>query len=149
MRPATVMEVERASADVVSLIQGLVIGAEAAMTASVVLGEEFRNADFTNAGWRVAAAKRLALLKLALLCCKSWSGVGDENGDPLPLNEQNLALLLRDPRIANAVSAAIEAPVHAEVAEKNGSAASLNGAAAADEPTARNAGEQTGPAPAA
>lgn len=149
VRAATTMEVERASAEVSLLAQGLVTGAESAMTASVVLGEEFRSADFTDMAWLTAAAKRLALLKLATKCCESWSGIGDENGVELPLNEQNLALLLRDPKIARSISEAIEAPVHAEIAEKNAFTASLNGGAVAGEPIAPNAGAQTSPAPAA
>jgi hypothetical protein len=149
VRAATTMEVERATGEVGLLVQGLVAGAESAMTASVVLGEEFRSADFTDMAWLTAAAKRLALLKLATKCCESWSGIGDENGAELALNEQNLALLLRDPKIARLISNAIEAPVHAEIAEKNGFTASLNGGAAAEEPIAPNADAQTSPVPAA
>ena len=149
VRPATVMETERALAEAGLLAQGLLAGAEAAMTATAALGEEFRDADFTNMSWLIAASKRIALLKLAMQCCDSWSGIGDEDSNPLPLDEQSMALLLRDPTIASKISRAIEAPVHAEIAEKKGSAASPNGAAVEAALTAPNAAAPASPVPAA
>jgi hypothetical protein len=119
VRPATAFETERVGAEVGKLMAGLVAGgAEAAEWAVPVLGEEFRDADFADAAWRTMAFRRLSLLKLAAHCCEEWSGIGDVNGAPLPLNEANLALALRDPTIAHRIGAAIERPVHAEASEK-------------------------------
>lgn len=147
VRPATDFEVSRASFEVSQLIAGLMIGEEAAAAAALALGEEFRSADFTDAGWRSAAAQRLSLLKLAVLCTESWEGIGDEDGAPLELSEPALALLLRDANVARKFGAAIEAAVHQEYKEKNASAASPNGGAGEGEPTAPNAGDPTSDAP--
>ena len=149
VRPATSFEVDRASYEVSHLLVGLMAGEEAAAAAALALGEEFREADFTDAGWRAAAAQRLSLLKLAVLCCEAWDGIGDEDGNPLPLSEASLALLLRNPQMARRFSEAIESAVNVEFKEKNVSAASPNGAAAAAGPTAPNAGAPKSDAPTA
>jgi hypothetical protein len=133
VRPATAMEIERVGAEVGKLMVGLLAGgAEATEGAALILGEEFRDADLADAAWRNMAFRRLSLLKLAARCCEEWSGIGDEHGEPLPLNEQNLALALRDPTIAHRIGAAIERPIHAEAVEKTTPTASPSGEAAPD-----------------
>lgn len=148
VRPASVMDIERVSAEVGLVIAALSGGVDAVGTLAAWLGDDFQGGDFQDKAWRHAVLVHATLVKLAFKCCESWTGIGfDDGGGEAELNEPNLALLLRDGAIAKKIAAVIEAPLHAVNAEKNGSAASPNGAAAAVEPTAQNAGDAAIPAP--
>lgn len=151
VRPATAFEADIAGVGAAKIMAGLVEGREAAAAALDILGDEFRETDFTSRPWIEAAAQRIALIELAALCCESWEGVADETGAPLTghPSKEHLALLLRDTECGRRISGAIYARVHDEVAEGNGLAASPDGAAKAAEPTATNAAETISPVAAA
>jgi len=147
VRPATSFEVDMVRAESRISVLGLAALQEGAAEAAAILGEDFRDADFTRPAWIEAASRRLSLVRLAVLCSDDWIGVVDAAGAPLPLDAAAVAVLLRDPQIAAKVEGAIEANVHLEWSEKNASAASPNGAAAAGEPTAPNVPAPASPAP--
>lgn len=140
VRPATAAEVDRASAEVRALVAGAAASADSLALVSLALGEEFSVVDLAEPGRLEQVGRGLMRLKLAHLCCESWSGIGDENGAPLELCIENLALLLREARIAAAFDAAVERAIHVEAEEKNASAASPSGGAAAATVIAPNAG---------
>lgn len=148
VRPATSFEVDIAAANAARTLTGLIEGQEAAAVALDVLGDEFRQADFTTRSWLDAAAQRVALLELATFCAEKWDGVADEDGKPIehPTREY-LALLLRDSECALRIAAAIRARVHDEISEGNALAASPSGAAAADAATAPTVEGTQVPAP--
>jgi hypothetical protein len=132
VRPATSFEYDLAIAGMATISAGLIRGEEAAVHATNILGEEFTGADFTTKVWIEAAAQRIVLLELALLCTESWDGVVDDSDAPIPVpTKETLALLLRDNETAMRFNATIKSKVHEEIAEGNASAASPNGAAAA------------------
>lgn len=140
VRPATAADMDRATGEIKALIAGALVSADSMAMVALVLGEEFRSVDLGDQVTYDQVTKGLVRLKLAHVCCDSWSGIGsEETGDALALSLESLALLLRDPLIAGKFSAVIEARIHVEVAEKNVSAASLNGAAAAGADIAQNA----------
>jgi hypothetical protein len=139
VRPALRFEVDRARAEASTLLAGLLAGAQAAERAAAILGQDFIAADFTATEWRAAAADGLSLLCLANRCVEGWSGIAEKDGKLTEFNAANLARLLRDPVIAATVRAAIEAPVHAETAEKNASAPLPPGEGAAAAASAPNA----------
>jgi hypothetical protein len=143
VRPATTPDVDRARAEIAVLVVGAASNAESLSLVGLILGQDFEIADLTDPVTLKQVTQGLARLKLAHVCTESWSGIGDEDGNALDLNLPNLALLLRDSVIADKFDAVIERKIHGEISEKNGSAASPNGAAAADEPIAPNAGEPT------
>lgn len=132
VRAATAFEVDLAIAGTTKITAGLIEGEEAAALATDLLGEEFAGADFTTRTWIEAAAQRVALLELSMLCTSRWEGIVDENDAPVAApTKEIMALLLRDNDIAARFNAAIRAKVHEEIAEGNASAASLSGGAAA------------------
>jgi hypothetical protein len=130
VRPAEMFEQIEAEQNAVQLLAGLITGQDAAMRATAMLGRQFRDADFTDRAWAVAAQQCILLLELATLCATRWEGVLGDDDKPIekPTREY-LALLLRDCEAAKLVSAALHAKIHEEISEKNGSAASLNGGA--------------------
>lgn len=131
IRPATAFEVSQARETVTRLMIGLIAGEDAAAACSAALGEEFAGANFADPAWRDAAASRLALLELTWLCQAGWSGVVDQDGAEIEQpTREHIALLLRDAVIAARIDQAVQAPIHREYAEGNGSAASPSGAAA-------------------
>lgn len=141
VRPATSFEVDRAGNAAARMLAGLVEGQNAAATALNLLGDEFREADFTTRSWLDAAAQRIALLELATLCVERWEGiVGDDDRPIEKPNQETLALLLRDSECARRISNAVNARVHQEIAEGNASAASPDGAVKAADATAPSAG---------
>jgi hypothetical protein len=142
VRAATTADVDRARSEIQALIAGVAASEDSLSLVSMVLGEEFQFVDLTDFAKLEQVTRGLSRLKLAFICCEAWDGIGDESGEPLPLTLENLALLLRDSAIASAIDRVVEAKVHIESAEKNGSAASRDGEAAADKPTAPNAGAQ-------
>lgn len=75
----------------------------------------------------------LMLVELAAVCHDGWKGVSDEDGGDIAVPDiGSLALLLQDQVLRERVSARIYSSVHEEISEGNASAASPNGAAAAD-----------------
>jgi hypothetical protein len=148
VRPATAADVDQVSAEIQALVAGSLASMGSLALVSLVLGEEFDAVDLTDSGMLARVATGLSRLKLASVCCEEWSGVvGEEDGETLDLNIENLALLLQDSRIAAQFDAVINSKRHAEVKEKNASAASPTGAAAAAEPTAPNALPPVSPVP--
>lgn len=139
VRPAEFFEHLEAEHDAVKLIAGLVTGQDAAMRASTLLGRQFRDADFTDRAWARAAEQSIMLIELGVRCITRWEGIVDDDGKPAEPKRENVALLLRDSDIAKRLGLALRTKVNLEVAEKNVSAASPDGAAAADTTTATNA----------
>ncbi len=135
VRPATALEVARATATVSTQLAGLIAAEDAAALVAAALGEEFAGADFTDPEWVAAASQQLALVELAVFCVESWDGVAVDDTLVSPTREI-LALLLRDSVIAAKIRAAIEANVHEAQAEGEGSPVSPPGAGAAGESTA-------------
>jgi hypothetical protein len=117
-------------------LAALIDAEDGAALAASALGEEFRQADFSDSAWIQAAAQTLSLLDLATQCIVSWSGPVDQNDVPLELNPANIAIVLRDHGIAEKVESAINIGVHQELAEKNELAALPRGEAEMDGSTA-------------
>lgn len=137
VRPAMAFERDLAVGRTGKLLAGLIQSADAASLAADLLGAEFVTADFTEPGWLDAAAHRIVLIDLATTCVTEWGGIVDQSGTPIEKpTRATLALLLRSAPTAHAIEDAMQREVNAEIAEKNGLAASPNGEAAADEPTA-------------
>jgi hypothetical protein len=150
IRPATAFEVDRAAIGAERMLAGLVEGQTAAASILDVLGDEFREADFTTRGWIAAAAQRIALLELAAICAERLDGVIDDNDRPITVpGKEVLVLLLRDAECGRRIATAINARVHEEVAEGNASAVSPDGAAKAAEDIAPAVAPMTPPAQAA
>lgn len=72
---------------------------------------------------------------IAGLTITDWRGVGDDDGNPLPVTREGVAALMAVPQLHRAFGAAFVAPAFLVVAEKNASAPSLNGTSAAGEST--------------
>jgi hypothetical protein len=144
VRPATAFEFDLAVARAGKLLAGLVQSRESAANAVDLLGAEFDEADFTSEGWLHAAAQRLMLIDLATQCVSGWTGIIDEAEQPIEKpTRATLALLLRSAITANLVEAAVRREVNKEIQEKNASAASPTGGAAAADNTAQNANAAT------
>lgn len=141
LRPATSFELTLATAGAQRVGAGLAVGEDAAATAAALLGEEFRDCDFTNKDWVTALVDRLILAELALVCSSGWDGIVDVDGRPLELDRGSVALVLRDPRIAQLASAAINSVVHIERADEKKLQASPPGEAKTEEATAQTADE--------
>lgn len=120
LRPCTSVEFYRARAEASTIVAGILAGADAAQRAGALLGEEFAGFDVKDGPFVAALSERIVLIKMVVLCAAGWEGVGDPDGNALPLNESNAALLLRDPMIAESVAAILNRRIHVEAAEKNG-----------------------------
>lgn len=150
VRAATMFEMDLAVAKASKMLAGLIAARESATIAADFLGVEFDGADFNEPEWVEAAAKRIILIELAVACVTGWTGFADEAGNPIEKpSRATLALLLRSPDAARRIEAALRADINVELDEKNGSAASLTGEAAADATIAQSADEPTSPAPTA
>lgn len=118
LRPATSFEVTLATVAANKVGVGLAVGEDAVERAGELLGDEFDGGDFTNQTWVSALVERLVTAELAFVCSEGWSGVGDEDGNELPVSRGTIAMLLRDPKISRLVSTAINASVHIEVTDE-------------------------------
>jgi hypothetical protein len=149
VRPATQTDVEAAGAQAQRLLMGFVAGSEAGDVLAEVLGDGFTVGALREADRIVAAGSRLAEVYLVLACQDGWTGVGTEDGTPIPEPDAaTLALLLADPVCRAKIVAVVNAGLHEETAEKNASSASPNGGAGT--PTgAPTAGAPGNPAPSA
>jgi hypothetical protein len=144
VRAATAFERDLALARTGKMLAGLVHGREAAATAAALLGSEFAGADFAETGWLDAAGRRIMLIDLAGTCVTDWRGIVDESGQPIEKpSRATLALLLRSNTSARLIEEAILREVNLEIDEKNGSAASPTGGAAAADNTAAPANPKT------
>lgn len=76
---------------------------------------------------------------IAGLVITDWRGVGDDDGNPLPVTRDGVAALMAVPQLHRAFGTTYVAPAFLVVAEKNVSAPSLNGTSAAGEITAGRA----------
>ncbi len=131
VRPATQTDVENASARAQRDLMGLVAGSEAALPLAEILGDDFNLSALEDTDRVVAAGSRLAELYIVLACQDGWSGIGTEDGVPIDKPDPaTLAMLLADPVRHSRIMGVVNSAVHEELEEKNGSAASLNGAAA-------------------
>jgi hypothetical protein len=147
VRPATQTDVEAAGAQAQRLLMGFVAGSEAGDVLAEVLGDGFNVGALRETDRIVAAGSRLAEIYLVLACQDGWTGVGTEDGEPIPAPDAaTLAMLLADPVRRARIVAVVNAGLHEETAEKNASGASPNGGAGT--PTgAPTAGGQGSPAP--
>lgn len=147
VRTAETFEHMQAAQRATRLIAAIVTGEDSLRQVLSILGQDFdETADVADEAWRETAARCITLLELVELCAISWEGILDRAGNPIaePRREY-LALLLRDPHIADRIGAAIRQRVDLEAEEGNGSAASPSGAAASLT-TASNASGQERPA---
>lgn len=149
VRPATAFQADLAGAAIGSTVLALATGEQAAVEVSLAIGDDLKLVDAPSEGWKGAVANRLALIELALVCIESWDGFVDEDDRPLELTRENIALVLRDVRLAQRVAAIINASIHEEAEEKNAFAPSLNGEAGAAEDTAQAAEQRASNAQAA
>lgn len=78
-------------------------------------------------------------VELCMRCVSHWEGIGDENGEPLPLTRENVASLLKDPAIYELISSVLTARLVTLDQEGNASAPSPNGAPAGARPIAEPA----------
>lgn len=119
LRPASQFEVEEATARCRNTLVALVLASECAEDAAQLMGEEFRAVDFADPAWQAAAAEHMAAVELATLCSVAWSGIVDENEQPIPEPTREFVVqLLRDTTIAELVKPALFRGVHEELAEK-------------------------------
>jgi len=130
VRAATQADVDHAAARAGRDLMGLVGGSEAGAVLAAILGEDFKVGALSDTARIAAAGERLSEIYLLLACQDGWSGVGNEDGEPIEEPDPaTLALLLNDPRRRARIAAVMNAEVHEETLEKNGSAASPNGGA--------------------
>lgn len=78
-------------------------------------------------------------LAVARLVVRDWDGVGDQDGNPLPVTPEGLAALFDLPPLFEAFQARVMAPAMLLVAEKNAFAPLPPGISAGVETTARPA----------
>lgn len=131
LRPATYPESIEAAERIAPQIVALREGSAAAAELAPLLGEEFTQARLDDAALG-AAAHRLALIELMVLCSDRIDGtlLGDDDQPITSVDQAIAALILRDGVLARRVREVIEGPLYEVIAEKNGSAASPDGAAA-------------------
>ena len=142
LRPATTAEHHAAMAAVERIVAAILRGEEAAETAGLdafALGGDDDLAD----GLR----QHLVAVELGARVILSWTGIGDEDGNPVEPSRAAILALCRDPTVARRITAAALAPYHRRVAEGNASAASPNGAGEAAKTTAEAAEPPASPAP--
>lgn len=150
VRSCTALEFYAARDKAQPLIAALLLGARAQDDLAAILGAEFgepRGID--DPAWLSAASERLALIEIVTQCANEWGGIGDADGSPVPLDRANIARLLREPGLAQKISAVVNKPIHERGAEGNASAASPSGAAAAAMNSADPAGKTASAAPGA
>lgn len=146
VRPATRAEMHIAAIKTTALVTAARIGAEAMTQLCEACGVAEPDEDRTDELLE-ALAYRVSMIELAVLCIEDWHGIGDADGNPVPPTREWIALLLRELDASSKIDAAINARIHLEVDEGNGSPASPNGAAAAGENTAPTAGLPASAAP--
>jgi hypothetical protein len=148
VRPAIAIDVDRATGFVQRMMgSAAALGDDGFKLLALALAADADAIELTDE-LKTEGSYRLSLAKLATLCTESWSGVCDQDGEPLPVTLENVLLLHMDAGIRARFSAVINAGIHEESAEKNALAASPNGAAAMDGATARAAATTASPAPA-
>ena len=95
----------------------------------------------------IAGISQFAYVKtLARLAIRDWEGVVDDNGDPLPVTQENVEALMNHPDIADLFIDRYTAPFDERRVEGKGSGTSPDGAMAQVPNTAPDAGR---PAPGA
>ncbi|BBE74363.1 hypothetical protein [Oharaeibacter diazotrophicus] len=57
---------------------------------------------------------------LGRLAIVAWTGIGDEDGEPVDPTPTAIAAVMRDPALAKAIRDAATAPLHATIAEGKG-----------------------------
>jgi hypothetical protein len=149
LRAATYGEAMEAAERIQPLIVGLRDGSDAAIELGDLLGEEFAGAVWSEAALN-AAAHKLALVELIVLCCEGIEGelIGTDDVPIDKIDSAIAALLVRDSVISRSLRAVIEGPLHEVLAEKKESGPSPNGVAARPD-TAPDAGSPAPRAPAA
>jgi hypothetical protein len=148
VRPATSADVEEAGARAQRDIMGFVAGSDAGDVLAEVLGDDFNVRALKDSPRVMPASARLAEVYLVLACHDGWSGIGTEDGEPIPEPDAaTLAMLLADPRHRYKIISVVNASLHEETAEKNVSDASPNGGAGipTGAPTAGAAGSHAQP----
>ena len=120
VRPCTSIEYYAARAEVSTITAAIATGGLAWEKIVAILGDDFSGKDLALPHYIEAIAERLVLLKLAMICADGWTGVEFAEKVPAEFNEANLALLLRDPLIADAVRQVVNRGVHQKELEKNG-----------------------------
>lgn len=141
IEPATYLASEAAVSAARRDLAGLMAGSEGLSLLAQVFGpERFSVEALQKPGGLAAATVFLSEIYLVMECQRGWSGVLDESRHPIPEpTPEWIALLLNDPILNGRVMTAVNAGLHEESSEKNGSAASPGG----------GAGKEPGSAPAA
>jgi hypothetical protein len=131
VRTATQNDVEYVTAKVTPLIMGLLADSESAgPVLAEVMGDDFSLGALKDDARVNAAAARLTDIYLVLACQDGWGGICDEGGEPIAAPcELSLAQLLADPVLRKKIMGVVEAGLHEEIKEKNGSAALPTGEA--------------------
>jgi hypothetical protein len=149
VRAATSTDVDVASAKVQPLVMGMLAGSDALPALGLALGDDFNVEALKDPARLGAAVTRLTEVYLLLACQDGWTGIVDEDGTAIEKPcELSVAGLLSDPTLRHRIMAVVNAAVHAEEAEKNGSAASPPGGAGTPTGAPPAAGTAT-PAPSA
>lgn len=146
-RPATTADTYLVESEVTILTAGLIAGGNSASFLATLFGDSI-DLDVFNPIHAAAIAQRFSVLKLAERCVEGIGGI-EVDGAPMTVTLENLALLLKDPRISVRLNAVISRSLYKERDEGNGFAASLSGAAAADDLTVPDAPPKEARVPAA
>ena len=140
--PATTAVHHAAAVAVERTLAALRRGEEAAATAGLDGPAILADDDLAS-----GLAHHLLAVELGVRCITGWSGVGDEDGEPVAPGRDAILALCREPAMARAILDAALAPLHGRRDEGNASAASPSGAGGAAEATAEAAGTPESPAP--
>lgn len=149
VRTALQSDIDTASARAQRDLMGFVAGSDAADVLAQVLGDDFDVGALKDNARVINASMRLAEVYLVLACQDGWSGIGTEDGEPIPEPDAaTLALLMADPDRRLKILSVVNASLHEETQEKNASDASPNGGAGTPTgaPTAGAAGSHAQPA---
>lgn|SRR5581483_4983063 len=141
LRRATTLDLQTAQETTLQRMVQIMAGHQAVTALRAQFGDLLdlpEGADVTRLN---SVSRFLNDVELALICSQGWSGVFDEDGKTIAEPELGaVALLLADPLEMKKARDVLYAGLHAEQAEKNASAASPRGAAAAAAKPAPTAG---------
>lgn len=146
VRPLTTAISEAAFSDAINRVRPVKVAAEDAAAAGTPLPPEEPNG--ANAAWLAGLQWQFLCEAYARYAIVEWQGLGDEQGEPLPLSGPAFAAFAAHPDLGREFYRLLRSDLDRMEAEGNGSAPSAAGDTAAGAAPATAAPiEQNGPAP--
>jgi hypothetical protein len=142
MRPLTTAVVTAAKSEAIKRLAAM----QAAAEEKAAAGFDAEGPGFTDANWRAGLIEQYVAEALLRYGAEEWSGVGDADGNPLPLGPAAFEAFAAHEPAARAFLAAALDPLDAVAAEGNVCAPSLPGAGGEGANTAPDAATDAQPA---